>query len=265
MPDAQDIQTATLRRCAVCGEPGTAHDSHTHQLGTSWRLMDVFWGIVKVFTNLKLLPWALAPVFLSIGLLVVALYYGLTPFYLWSQEQLAQSLQSGWTLEFISILFSATAVIGSGLLFAFLLMPVLGLVSIPFLDPIAARIEQKLITSPYQTPVSLGTIFKEMGALLVFKLLFLIPALALFWVPLLGPLIITFAMALILSLDFLDVIWMRKGYRFQEKREFLAKNKGAWLLFILPIMLMIWIPLLQIIMLPGATAGAVRFYLNARK
>ncbi len=259
----EPLKEALPLRCATCGEPEA--EQHIHELASSWRIMDPFWGILRVFTQIKLLPWALAPVFLSILLLAAALYYGLTPFYLWSQEWLAQSLQSGWTLEFISILFSATAVIGSGILFAFLLMPVLGLVSIPFLDPIAARVEQQLITSPYSTPVSFGTMLKEIAALTIFKVLILIPALALFWLPLIGPVLITFAMALVLSLDFLDVIWMRKGYRFKEKRAFLAKNKASWLLFILPIMLMVWIPLLQILMLPGATAGAVRFYLNARK
>lgn len=152
------------------------------------------------------------------------------------------------------------------LLFVFLFIPLLGLVCLPFFDPLAAKTEAKLLgQSRSAAALSLKQLAKEIILLLGFKLFILVPSLLLLLIPLAGPLLFTAVMAMLMSFDFLDVIWMRRAYTFADKLRFIQQNLLAWLLFWLPLSLMLWIPVLQILMLPGAVVGATRFYLSAQK
>lgn len=256
-----------LTACAVCAAP-EAHELPEQACvkpAPSWRLLDVFWGLKMVLLRPELRSLALWPVVISLGVLSVSLLWGYGAVHEALTAWLQTSMDPGWGRNLLSFLLGALGLLGVGLLFGFLFLPVLGLISIPFLEPLAARLEKLLQPAPYAVGVGLSTLLREIAALTLAKLLLLGVALLGLLIPLLGPLLFTFLMAVMLSLDFLDVIWMRKGYRFQQKLEFLSINRRGWLLFLLPLMLMVWLPLLQILILPAATAGAVRFFLQAEK
>lgn len=260
-----------LDRCPRCGlklNDGAcpACPEEAPVLRTGWRLFDVPWGTLQVFVRPDLRPWALAPVAVSGLLLGIAVWFGFGWFSSWFNTWLSQALTPGLLSSVLQAFVAAFSALGSLIIFGFLFLPVLGLVCMPFFDPLAARLEASLLgeSSP-AVPIKIPVLLREMALLLVLKLVLIVPALFLLGVPLIGPFVLTGVLAIVLSLDFLDIIWMRKGYGFQDKLNFLKQNFTPWLIYLAPLLVLSWIPLLQLLILPGAAAGAVRFYLNAKK
>lgn len=266
-------------RCATCGQKleaeapsdglafcASACEAYQGLKGQGrLRLLDVFWGGWTVWTRPGLIALSLLSLFLTALLLGLTLVFSFQRFYAWFNawlEQVASSAQALPLLQILVVSFSTFSVLVLSLV---LFLPVAALVTMPFMDPLVAKIEaRQLGEARPAVPFHLPTLLREMLRLLGLKLLLLLPLL-LFWVPVLGPLLVLFSLALVLSLDFLDLLWMRKGYAFADKLRFLRQNALGWLLFTLPLMLMLWVPVLQLLMLPAASAGAVRWFLVAKK
>jgi len=260
-----------MLRCQSCGQ--TAAETPCSEVCAQarfsrrpWqRLGDVLWGTWMVWTRPQLIGLSFLPLCLTVGLLLGGLWFSFAWFQRYLNAWLADTVSSPWGLPLLQTLVTVFSTFGIVLLLLVLFLPVAAVLTMPFMDPVAAQIETRLLGEAREAPpFHLPTLLREMGLLTLLKLVLLLPALF-FWVPVLGPLLVLFSLALILSLDFLDLIWMRKGYAFAEKKAFLRANLGGWLLFTLPLMLMIWVPVLQVLLLPGASAGAVRFFLAARK
>lgn len=260
---------AALQRCTRCGiltdAPRCDDCLDAPALKTGQRLFDVLWGLGEAFGRGELFVWASAPVLLTGALLVVGLMFGFG----WFNQVFSHWLMLHLPPGFLSqVLVAATGVISlfaALLMFGFLFLPVVGLICMPLMEPLVGRLEARLLGQRRTAGVGFKVLLREAGLLLSAKLVILLPALLLAGLPGLGPLLLTFAVALTLSLDFLDILWMRRGYSFAEKRAFLQRNLLGWIGFMLPLMLMVWLPLLQLLLIPGAAAGAVRFYLAARK
>lgn len=258
-----------LQRCTRCGilTDGPLCDDcfEAPRLQTGRRIFDVLWGVRQAFGQGDLFLWSTAPVLLSVVGLVLGLSYGFGWFNVTFTRWLTLHLPPGFISQVLVALTSVFSFIGAVILFSFLFLPVLGLLCMPFLEPLAGRLEARLLGQRRTATVGIKLLLRESGLLLVFKLVLLLPAFLLAGIPLIGPALFTAVVALTLSLDFLDILWMRRGYSFQEKLDFLKRNLGGWIFFLLPLMLMVWLPLLQLLIVPGAAAGAVRFYLASRK
>ncbi len=249
-------------RCPVC----PVEITQPQPLKMGWRLFDVLWGTQQVFALPELRPWAFSPVAVSGLVLGFSVWWGFGWFSNWFTTWLQQALAPGVLSSLLQAFVAAFSVLGALVIFGFLFLPVLGLVCMPFFDPLAAKLEARLLGEKRDAvPIKVSLLLREIALLLVLKLILILPALLLLGIPVLGPVLLTAVMAMVLSLDFLDIIWMRKGYSFNDKLKFLKQNFTPWLLYLAPLLVLSWIPLLQLLILPGAAAGAVRFYLNAKK
>lgn len=222
---------------------------------------------MRVVANAELLRLALLPILLTGLILGAVLIWGLTSVFAGLNGWLAQSLQGGgilFALQGVSLAFASFAL---AVLFLFLFLPVSSLVCLPFLDQISQKMEIQLLGTPLQpsASLSLGFILKEMGLLLGFKLLILVLGLPLLLIPVLGFPLYLFLLGLLTAVDFLDLLLSRKGFQFGEKLDYFRRHFAAFTLFSLPLIAMAWIPLLQLLILPGAAAGGVLFYLHQPK
>lgn len=260
---------AGLQRCTRCGilTDGPLCDDcfEAPRLQTGQRIFDVLWGVRQAFGQGDLFLWSTAPVVLSVVGLVLGLGYGFSWFNVTFARWLMLHVPPGFISQVVVTLTTLFSFVAAAILFSFLFLPVVGLICMPFLEPLVARLEARLLGQRRTATVGIKMLLREAGLLLAFKLVLLLPAFLLAGIPLIGPMLFTAVVALTLSLDFLDILWMRRGYSFAEKRHFLERNLAGWIFFLLPLMLMVWLPLLQLLIVPGAAAGAVRFYLASKK
>jgi CysZ protein len=268
-PARSETALTTPARCERCGTPAESALCAACEAGKAprlgWRLFDVPWGMAQVLSQGDLLPLAIAPILLSGAVLTISLFLGYGWLNRYITTWLAQSMTPGTGSSLLQALASTLGVVGAVLIFGFLFLPLLGLVCMPFFDPLVSKLEKRQLGERPTVPLKLGVLLREMVLLLILKLALLIPSLFLLGVPVLGPVLFTLVLTMVLSLDFLDILWMRRGYSFSAKVGFLSRNFVAWLLYLAPLLLIVWIPLLQLLMLPGAAAGAWRFYLSAKK
>ncbi|MGV3523610.1 MAG: EI24 domain-containing protein [Candidatus Sericytochromatia bacterium] len=263
---------ATSQRCPDCGTPLLLGESCPYPLVKPRpsslvlnRLLDVPWGTWQILSDGPLRTLAFWPLVLTCALLAVALWFGFGWFQTYLNTWINQTLSSGFWTSLLTVFLAVFSGVGALVLFAFFFVPVMSLVCLPFLDPLSLRVERRWIGELAATGPPWKVLLKEMLALLGVKLLLLVPGLLLLGVPIAGPLVFAILMAMTLSLDFLDLLWMRKGYRLGDKLDFLKRNQLGWIFFLLPLTLMVWVPVLQLLLIPGAAAGAVRFYLAADK
>lgn len=260
-----------LKRCTICGDFSEqvycSEKCQAFKQGRNplKRSLDLIWGIRTMLGNKHLLKLSIVPLALSVFILALALWFGLDWFqaYLsgWISLLLPQGFWSG-SLKAFLLLFSWFS---AGLFFVVLFLPISALIMMPFMDPVSGHVEAQLLKASPGISLNIPYLLKEIFWLTLFKIVLIAPALLALLIPILGPVIFAFLLSLSISLDFLDLIWMRKKYVFTEKLLFLRQNKLAWFFYNLPLMLMIWVPILQILIIPGAAVGAVRFYLNAQK
>ncbi len=222
---------------------------------------------MRVVANAELLRLALLPILLTGLILGAVLIWGLSSVFAGLNSWLAESMRSGGILMAVQGVSLAFASFALAVLFLFLFLPVSSLVCLPFLDQISQKVEALILGKPEQPSASLalGFIIKEMFLLLGFKLLVLVLGLPLLLIPVLGFPLFLFLMGLLTAVDFLDLLLSRKGYGFAEKLSYLKHYFLPFALFSLPVVSMAWIPLLQLLILPGAAAGGVLFYLHHPK
>lgn len=269
MPDSSlPVRT----RCPDCGTPLPLGESCPYPLVKPRpsglvlnRLLDVPWGTWQILANGPLRALAFWPLLLTCVVLAVALWFGFGWFQAYLNSWISQTLSSGFWASLLTVFLAVFSGVGALVLFAFFFVPVMSLICLPFLDPLSLRVERRWLSDLPPTGPSVGVLLKEMLALLAVKLLLLVPGLLMLGIPVVGPVVFAILMAMTLSLDFLDLLWMRKGYRLGDKLDFLKRNQLGWICFLLPLTLMVWLPVLQLLLIPGAAAGAVRFFLAADK
>lgn len=257
-------------RCQRCGQtlpcPDSSEAEQARAIQQGWRILDVPWGMLQVLRQTELRLLSTLPLLLSVCLLAGGLFWGYERFEQGIRRLIESQLAPGILSSLLVTLSATLGIIGVLLLFGLLFLPLLGLIFLPFFDLLAVRTEALLLGQTRSTnSFQFSRLIPEILLLLGFKLVLLLPALLLLGLPVIGPFCFSLLLAMTVSLDFLDVIWMRRGYSFKEKLGFLGQNLAGWLLYLLPLLLMLWLPLIQVLMLPGAAVGAVRFYLNARK
>lgn len=264
-------------RCELCGELNQSAETLRCERcqNSDFKPASALWrspfyaleGLMRVVANVELLRLALLPILLTGLILGAVLIWGLSSVFAGLNTWLAQSMRGGGALMALQGVSLAFASFALAVLFLFLFLPVSSLVCLPFLDQISQKVEALILGKPQQPPASLalGFILKEMFLLLGFKLVVLVLGLPLLLIPVLGFPIFLFLMGLLTAVDFLDLLLSRKGFSFTEKLSYLKDYFLPFALFSLPVVGMAWIPLLQLLILPGAAAGGVLFYLHHPK
>jgi len=150
----------------------------------------------------------------------------------------------------------------------FLILPISSLVSIPFLEPMCIETEKFILGETQEEKFKLSdtiAMIKEIFFLIAFKLIVLVCSLPLLFIPIVGYIAFLFILTLITSIDFLDIIMARKKYVFKEKIKFIKENFTSYLTFSIPLMVLFWIPILQLLLIPSAAIGATKFFLESEK
>jgi uncharacterized protein involved in cysteine biosynthesis len=206
--------------------------------------------------GLSLLPLALAVI-----LLATAVGFGLSRIQAVLAAVLAGYTEGTWLWLLQGLSFLLSSALGI-FLFLVLFLPVVSLVCMPFLEPLALAAEEQWLGGPSRSAPGLGVgmMVADMFRLLALKLVVMLVALPLLLIPGLGFLLYLWVMAMLTALDFWDLTLGRKHYRFGAKLAFFRRHAPTFVLFSLPLMLMVWIPVLQLLMVPaGAVAGALLY------
>lgn len=257
-------------RCPLCGVPGTSDccDRCQHSarpVPERPPLWSAVWavpsGLMTLMAHRRLWTLSLWPLALGVVLLATAVGLGLSRLQAFLAALLAGYTEGTWLWILQGLSFVLSSALGV-FLFLVLFLPVVSLVCMPFLEPLALAAEEQWLggASPSGPGLGLGTILADMLRLLVFKLALMLLALPLLLIPGLGFLLYLWIMAMLTALDFWDLTLGRKHYRFGAKLAFFRRYAPTFVLFSLPLMLMVWIPVLQLLMVPaGAVAGALLY------
>jgi CysZ protein len=257
-------------RCPLCGVPGTAERCpRCQQSARTVPLQTPFWGalwavprgLITLLADRRLWGLSLLPLALAVVLLATGVGLGLSRLQGFLAALLTGYTEGTWLWVLQGLSFLLSSVLGV-FLFLVLFLPVVSLVCMPFLEPLALAAEEYWLggASPSGPGLGLGAILADMLRLLVFKLALMLLALPLLLIPGLGFLLYLWIMAMLTAIDFWDLTLGRKHYRFGAKLAFIRRHAGAFMAFSLPLMLMVWIPVLQLLMVPaGAVAGALLY------
>jgi CysZ protein len=259
---AESLLDTDLLRCSRCQSSDFKLESSL--LSAPFYL---FKGLFLLFRTPELLRLALIPLLLSGLVLVLILFLGLNWVFsglnLWL-TQVFQNYQGLFVLKGMTLAFASLSM---AVLFLFLYLPVSSLFSLPFLDKISQKTEDICLGIPASAPKALPLSFmlKEMIALLGLKMVILLLGLPLILIPVLGFSLYLYLLGILTALDFIDLMLSRKGYSLPEKWAFFKANALRLCLFSLPVLPMAWIPILQLLILPGASVAGVFFILNTPK
>ncbi|MFN8576500.1 MAG: EI24 domain-containing protein [Candidatus Sericytochromatia bacterium] len=232
-------------------------------------LFYIFDGIKELFKSKKLLKLSIIPLIITTIFLVIT--YILAIYFMISGLNTYLPVEDGGTLKTISKF--SLAFIGTLTLMIislFLFLPLSSLICIPFNDVISQETEKMILgeDSNHQEQNIINEVkvgIKEAFKLLFVKAIVLFISLPVLLIPVIGQITFFFILALITSIDFLDIILSRKKYTLVEKLSFLNKNSTAFILFSIPIMLLFWIPIVQILIIPAGTIGGTKLFLNSKK
>ena len=219
-------------------------------------------GARAILKNKALFLLSLGPILLTLLTLSALIWIGFTQFEHYLSDLIAR-FSSGWGETILGIVALLLGSFSSIVLFVFLFVPIATLISTPFLDPISQAAESQVLGKNQPLPTQWGTLLKDMILLLAFKAGIVLISLPLLFIPVLGHLLFLYVLALLTALDFFDIMLSRKQFDFKEKRQYLKRNALRFFLFALPLLPMIWLPVLQLFLIPSATVGAVFFVLGA--
>lgn len=233
-------------------------------------LFYIFDGLFILLKNKRLLKLSIIPLIITTIVLIVtyiAAIYGFLSgleYYLPSGEVSS----NGYIISKYAVAFLGTIILI--VISFFLFLPLSSLVCIPFNDAISLETEKMLLGTDnnpqnenFLNEVKVG--LKEVFKLLFFKIIVLFISLPVLLIPVAGQPAFFFILALITSIDFLDIVMARKKYTLTEKLAFLNKNSLAFIMFSIPLMLLFWIPIVQILIIPCAAIGGTKLFLEAKK
>lgn len=214
----------------------------------------------------RVLPYVIAPVVVNLLILIPALYFALD----WANAALA-ALEASLPEWLRFLLYVAAPVT---YIFVFLGVIVLGsftgtIVGAPFLGPLSAQVERALSgesprnDTPFlaMLPRALMRELRKLG----YHLPRYLAVLILTFIPPLVPLapLLWFALtAWLLAVEFVDFPFDNRGRAFDELKRTLATRRGLAFGFGVGAAAAVSIPLLNIIAIPAATAGATALWVG---
>ncbi|MFC1664739.1 sulfate transporter CysZ [Pseudomonadota bacterium] len=146
------------------------------------------------------------------------------------------------------------------------------LIGAPFNGPLAEAVEKHLLGVESQQSNTLTQIFKEIPATVGSELhkflyfaLWMIPALLLFLIPgvnLVAPFVWGLLGAWMLALEYLDYPMSNHQHRFSDVRRRLRQHRSIGLGFGGMVVLAICIPIVNLIVMPAAVAGATQMWVE---
>ena len=258
--------TNGLNKCHRC-------ESSLYQNRTAIALKSLFYvfdGLIILLRNKKLIKLSVIPLIITF-ILVIITYTG--SIYLLVQG-LETYLPSGETASYTINLSKYTlAFLGSAALLVislFLFLPLASLVCIPFNDIVSIETEKFLLGNDLNndntnslSEIKVG--IKEVFKLLIFKLVAILICLPVFLIPVAGQPLFLFLLAMITAIDFLDIVMARKRYSLSEKLAFIKKNSFSFVMFSIPLVLLFWIPIVQILIIPCYVIGGTKFFIHSEK
>lgn len=217
--------------------------------------------------------YALVPILINIVVYLLLGWILLTQFSGWLEQD---SFLAGWQDVWLVRVLTSTLqfLLGAGLvllsLYTFTLFA--NLIGAPFNGLLAEKVEAKLRGDISTSDGSLGAVLKSVPKALwselrkwVYVLLWLIPIGVLHLIPglqFIAPLILILFGAWVFVLEYLDYPMGNHGFGFAEVRRFARHHRLGSLGFGAAAALMTMIPILNLIVMPVAVAGATAFYVD---
>lgn len=219
-------------------------------------------GIGRCIVTPSLWPWALVPALLTVflfGATIVSLHEGLDA---WIREKVASWFGEGWApwlAGFGSVVFALAALVVVYLVFA----PVARVVAAPFLAVLSDRTMRRVVGA--EPPALAGGpavrfVLRPIGDALVFlvvRLVVTLPALLLHCIPFVGSILFFLVLVPLEGLDRMDVAQSSRGVTTNDRLAFLRRHFGACCGLGLVAAVLLIVPVVNVLMLPGLVVGAV--------
>ncbi len=223
-------------------------------------------GYLITGTKLVLRPglrrYVLAPLLINSALFSGAIYFGAG----WVFD-FSQNLLPGW-LDFLAFILVPLFLALAAVVMFFSFVLVANLIASPFNGLLAEAVEYRL-TGRELPPASLRRLLSEIGRTLAselkklgYILLFLVPLLLLFFIPLIGPLLWAAFGAWMLAISYVDYPLANHGLIFPDQRALLRSRRWLSLGFGLAVMTAMAIPVINFFVMPCAVAGATALCLD---
>lgn len=225
--------------------------------------------LLKGFTLIRgrrMLPYVIAPVIVNLLILIPALYFAVD----WANAAL--DALDGWLPGWLQFLMYVARPLTY--LFVFLGVMVVGsitgtIVGAPFLGPLSAQVERELSGESPTDETPLLTMIPHAFAREVRKLAYHLPrylaVLLLTFIPPFAPLapLLWFAVtAWLLAVEYVDFPFDNRGRSFDELKRALSSRRSLAFGFGIGAAAAVSIPLLNIIAIPAATAGATALWVG---
>ena len=228
-----------------------------------------FRGLRYLLTRPVLWPWAIAPLIITIALLVGAgiLTWWLTPHvvgWLWAQPA------GGWLYVLWQVVVTCVTLLVF-VLCALTLYLLSSLVASPFFDQLSEKVE--IIERGPREEVSWKQFFLELWTSILHSLLSLALWLILMLfgallnlIPGIGSVIdfvfVTVCTAFLLSREMMEGPMSRRNYSFRQKLAFVWKHRAIAQGFGTGTAILLWIPLMNLLTMPIAVVGGTRLFLR---
>jgi len=219
----------------------------------------------------RLLPLALAPFLVNLGLFALLIWLGYSRFGAWVRAFLP--LDQGWWWVLLYYLLAALVALNLLALQVFLFAVVGGVIAAPFLEVLTRRVEALAVASAPQSWAEVGWLaeilrvagqaFKRLalyaGVMLCLLALNLLPVLG----SLLYAVLALAATCCFLALEFLDYPLDRRDLTFRQKLGYLRGLGLRGFCFGAAVCLIGMAPLVNLLLLPLAAVGGTLLYLES--
>ena len=232
-----------------------------------------FKGLKFILNNKKLGKYIVFPLFINIILFFLLSYFSFTYFESW----LDRIISNVWYFQILFYFILVLAIIFLLLMIIFTFTALANLFSAPFNDLLAEKVSEIVLGSKENKPFSFGSLFSDIFNSIgeeIRKILFFafvqIGLIFLNLIPVLGNVLFAFFDFIFtvwfLAYEFLDYPLSFTQKTFQQKKELiLYKNKWRTFGFGLGAGLFLFIPVLNLFLLPACVSGATLLYLEMRK
>ena len=167
----------------------------------------------------------------------------------------------GSILEF---LVYGTVSVGVAFFIYFFFVALANIVSIPFMDLLSSEVELNVAncseTAPFWVSLRRGVLSTFIVMLRMLFIMFI--SLPLLFVPLVGTVLYFLINAWYMAYGYLDYPMGRKGWSFKDKKKFMKKHKKEQLILGCFIYAMSLIPLLNLFIIPWATAASTLLFIK---
>jgi len=234
-----------------------------------------FWAFVRglgfMATHRRLSLYIAAPLLINVVLLGGILAVG----YLYFGRWIDAGVQIEWARALGVVLRALVKIVFviAGLVVMFFTFTLVGdLVAAPFNDLLSEKTEQLALGTGFEEPFVLKQFARDVMRsiaealkLLMFKVAILVPLLLFLFVPVVGAVPIFVAALFFAALDYLDLPMDRKRFRLGEKKRVIMRNKARCLGFGVAVYVSLFIPLVNLLVIPVGVVGGTLLFLQMRK